>query len=127
MNNPSINPKLGTMNLGNTQATQPMQMKEGQLFHGKIQQLFPGEMAEVQIGNQKLHAKLEVPLKAGDSYYFQVKSTQPELQLKLISGPHAQGESQSAKIGQLLDTLNLAKTPEMRHGTPPRTDGHHFT
>ncbi|MCM3756699.1 hypothetical protein M3197_04280 [Sporosarcina aquimarina] len=114
MNNPSITQNLNTANLGNVQPSQSAQLREGQLFHGTIKQLYPGEMAEVQIGNQKLNAKLEVPLKAGDSYYFQVKATEPELQLKLISGPHTQGESQSAKIGSLLDTLQLTKTPEMR-------------
>ncbi|WP_025785066.1 hypothetical protein [Sporosarcina sp. D27] len=114
MNNPSITQNLNPANIGNVQPSQPAQLREGQLFHGTIKQLYPGEMAEVQIGNQKLNAKLEVPLKAGDSYYFQVKATEPELQLKLISGPHTQGESQSAKIGSLLDTLQLTKTPEMR-------------
>ncbi len=114
MNNPSITPNLSSANIGNMQSAQPAQLKEGQLFHGTIKQLYPGKMAEVQIGTQKLNAKLEVPLKAGDSYYFQVKSTEPELQLKLVSGPHAQGESQSAKIGSLLETLQLTKTPEMR-------------
>lgn len=114
MNNPSIIPNLNPAIIGNAQPAQPAQLREGQLFHGTIKQLYPGEMAEVQIGSQKLNAKLEVPLKAGDSYYFQVKSTEPELQLKLVSGPHAQGESQSAKIGSLLDTLQLTKTPEMR-------------
>ena len=44
-------------------------------------------MAEVQIGNQKVIAKLEVPMKAGDSYYFQVNSVEPEFQLKIIAGP----------------------------------------
>ncbi|MGG0643638.1 hypothetical protein ABE021_06825 [Sporosarcina gallistercoris] len=114
MNNPSIIPNLSPANMKNAQMSQPAQLREGQLFHGTIKQLYPGEMAEVQIGSQKLNAKLEVPLKAGDSYYFQVKSTDPELQLKLVSGPHPQGESQSAKIGSLLDTLHLTKTPEMR-------------
>ncbi|WP_432354952.1 hypothetical protein [Sporosarcina sp. A2] len=114
MNNPSITPNLGAVGIGNQQSTQPAQLREGQLFRGQIKQLYPGQMAEVQIGNQKLNAKLEVPLKAGDSYYFQVKATEPELQLKLISGPHEKGESESAKVGSLLDTLQLTKTSEMR-------------
>lgn len=114
MSNPSITPNLSSASSGNIQPGQHVQLREGQLFHGTIKQLYPGEMAEVQIGSQKLNAKLEIPLKAGDSYYFQVKSTEPELQLKLVSGPHAQGESHSAKIGSLLDTLQLTKTPEMR-------------
>ncbi len=73
MNNPSIMPNLGSLSPGKITSSSPTAMKEGQLFHGKINQLFPEEMAEIQISSQKLHAKLEVPLKAGDSYYFQVK------------------------------------------------------
>ncbi|MDW0109247.1 hypothetical protein [Sporosarcina aquimarina] len=89
-------------------------MNKGQLFYGQVKQLYPGNMAEIQIGTQKLTAKLEVPLKASDSYYFQVKETEPELQLKLVSGPHTQGESQSVKVGSLLETLQLTKSSEMR-------------
>lgn len=114
MNYPSIPQHLNSAKTGNVQLSQPAQLREGQLFHGTIKQLYPGEMAEVQIGSQKLNAKLEIPLKAGDSYYFQVKSTEPELQLKLVSGPHAEGESQNARVSSLLDTLQLTKTPEMR-------------
>lgn len=70
MNNPSIMPNLESLSSGTKTSSSPAAVKEGQLFHGKINQLFPGEMAEIQIGSQKLHAKLEVPLKASDSYYF---------------------------------------------------------
>ncbi len=114
MNYPTIGQSLPANVLGAVQSGQKLPMREGQVFQGKIQQLFPGEMAEIQIGNQKLHAKLEVPLKAGDSYYFQVKSTDPELQLKILSGPYGQKESPGVKIDNLLETLQLPKTPEMR-------------
>ncbi|WJY28754.1 hypothetical protein [Sporosarcina trichiuri] len=114
MNYPSIGQNMPPNALGAVQSGTQLKMREGQVFHGKIQQLFPGEMAEVQIGSQKMHAKLEVPLKAGDSYYFQVKATEPELQLKIISGPHGQKEPQSAKIDSLLETMQLPKTPQMR-------------
>ncbi|MEK5039567.1 hypothetical protein [Sporosarcina sp. FSL K6-3457] len=94
--------------------TKPLVMNEGQMFHGQIKQLFPGQMAEVQIGNQKLIAKLEVPMKAGDSYYFQVKAVEPELQLKIISGPTQTAEGQAPKLGGLMDAMQLPKTPEMQ-------------
>ena len=84
------------------------------MFHGQIKQLFPGQMAEVQIGNQKLIAKLEVPMKAGDSYYFQVNAVKPELQLKIISGPTQTTEGQAPKLGGLMDAMQLPKTPEMQ-------------
>lgn len=55
----------------------PLVLKQGQVFHGKIKQLYPNQMAEIQIGEHRLIAKLETPLKAGDSHYFQVMSTSP--------------------------------------------------
>ena len=57
----------------------PLVLNEGQMFHGQIKQLFPGQMAEVQIGGQKVIAKLEVPMKAGDSYYFQVNAVKTRI------------------------------------------------
>ncbi|WP_438317552.1 hypothetical protein [Sporosarcina sp. FA9] len=89
-------------------------LKEGQLFHGQIKQLFPGQMAEVQIGGQKLFAKLEVPMKAGDSYYFQVSSVKPELQLKIISGPMSGTEGPVRQLASLMESMQLPKTAEMQ-------------
>ncbi len=84
------------------------------MVHGQIKQLFPGQMAEVQIGGQKVFAKLEVPMKAGDSYYFQVNAVKPELQLKIISGPLQATEGQARQLGGLMDAMQLPKTPEMQ-------------
>ncbi|MER2088116.1 MAG: hypothetical protein ABS920_00155 [Sporosarcina sp.] len=94
--------------------TRPLVLNEGQLFHGQIKQLFPGQMAEVQIGGQRLFAKLEVPMKAGDSYYFQVSSVKPELQLKIISGPLQSNEGQVRQLSGLMDAMQLPKTQEMQ-------------
>lgn len=96
-----------------TTETQPLSLKEGQMIHGKITQLFPGQMAQVQVGNQQLYAKLEVPMQAGDNYYFKVNGTEPELQLQIISGP-MRGEGQSAQLNQLMESLNVSKTQEMK-------------
>ena len=92
----------------------PLVLNEGQMVHGQIKQLFPGQMAEVQIGGQKVFAKLEVPMKAGDSYYFQVNTVKPELQLKIISGPLQATEGQARQLGGLMDAMQLPKTPEMQ-------------
>lgn len=94
------------------QTTVPL--REGQMFHGQIKQLYPGQMAEVQIGNQKLMAKLEVPMKAGDAYYFQVKSTEPELQLKIVSGPVQASEGQTKQLANLIDSMKLPNTQEIQ-------------
>lgn len=95
-------------------AEQPLSLKQGQVFHGNIKKLYPNQTAEVQVGNQKMIAKLEVPLKAGDSHYFQVTSIKPELQLKVVTGPLPQTSSPSVQIQQLMDSLQLPKTQTMQ-------------
>ena len=92
----------------------PLILNDGQMVHGQIKKLFPGQMAEVQIGNQKMIAKLEVPMKVGDSYYFQVKSVQPEVQLKIISGPTVAAEGKSRQLNKLMEAMQLPKTSEMK-------------
>lgn len=92
----------------------PLTLNEGQMVHGQIKQLFPGQTAEVQIGNQKMIAKLEVPMRAGDSYYFQVSAVKPELQLKIISGPTSAGEGQARQLNSLMEAMQLPKTAEMK-------------
>ena len=104
---------IGAQNSANN-GQQPLVLNEGQMVHGKIKQLFPGQTAEVQIGNQKMVAKLEVPMKAGDSYYFQVSAVKPELQLKIISGPTGANEGQARQLSSLMESMQLPKTTEMR-------------
>lgn len=97
---------------GNVQG-KPLVLNEGQMVHGQIKQLFPGQTAEIQIGNQRLIAKLEVPMKAGDSYYFQVTSVKPELQMKIIAGPISAVEGQSRQLNSLTEALQLPRSAEM--------------
>ena len=72
-------------------------------------------MAEVQIGGQKVFAKLEVPMKAGDSYYFQVNTVKPELQLKIISGPLQATEGQARQLGGLMDAMQFQRRQKCKH------------
>lgn len=89
-------------------------MKEGQVVHGTIKKLFPNQTAEVQIGNQKVIAKLETPLKAGDTHFFQVAKSTPELQLRVVTGPLTQGNSLGQQAQQLMQAMNLTKSTEMQ-------------
>ncbi|MFX3674123.1 MAG: hypothetical protein ACE3JQ_06730 [Paenisporosarcina sp.] len=89
---------------------QSLSLKQGQVFHGSIKKLYPDQTAEVHVGNQKMIAKLEVPLKAGDSHYFQVTGVKPDLQLKVVTGPLQPTTSVSGQIQQLIDSLQLPKT-----------------
>lgn len=93
---------------------QPLTFRQDQVFHGTIKQLYPDQMAEIQVGGQKLMAKLETPLKVGDAHFFQVTTTNPQTELKIVSGPMSQTMTPTQQMNQLLDTMNLPKTPEMR-------------
>lgn len=93
---------------------QPLSLRQDQVFHGTIKQLYPNQMAEVQVGNQKLMAKLEVPLKLGDAHFFQVTATNPQTELKVITGPMSQSMTSGQQMSQLLETMNLPKSNEMQ-------------
>lgn len=97
-----------------TANNQPLALKQGQVFHGTIKKLYPDQMAEIQVGNQKFIAKLEVPLKAGDAHFFQVTGTDPQAELKVVSGPMTPTASPSQQINQLLESMNLPKSAEMQ-------------
>ena len=97
-----------------TTSNQPLALRQDQVFHGTIKQLYPDQMAEVQVGNQKLMAKLEVPLKVGDAHFFQVTATNPQTELKVVTGPMSQAMTPAQQMGQLLETMNLPKSSEMQ-------------
>ena len=95
------------------QQSKPLVLREGQVFHGSIKQLFPNQVAEVQVGANKLVAKLETPLKAGDSHYFQVTNIKGQVELKVVTGPMMQASS-TQQMNQLMESMNLPKSAEMR-------------
>ncbi len=103
--------------LNETMNQKPLALKNGQVIHGTIKHLYPNQMAEVQIGSERLMAKMEVPLQLGKSHYFQVSGVEPDLQLKVISGPMASSVPLSQQVSQLLDSLQLSQTNEMKQVT----------
>lgn len=112
MNSTAFNPIQ--VNAQQISANQPLSLRQDQVFHGTIKQLYPDQMAEVQVGNQKLMAKLEVPLKVGDAHFFQVTATNPQTELKVVTGPMSQAMSPAQQMNQLLETMNLPKSSEMQ-------------
>lgn len=87
------------------------QFLPGQIFHGKVMKLFPNQIAEVLVGNQKLIANLEVPLSAGERYWFQVLSGEGKIHLKVLPGDD-KGNSNHASFVNLLNQMNLPATKE---------------
>lgn len=104
---------IGAQSSQTITTSKQMPMKEGQVVHGTIKKLYPNQTAEVQIGNQKIIAKLETPLKAGDAHFFQVSKASPEVQLKVVTGPLTGGNTIAQQATQLLQAMNLTKSSEM--------------
>lgn len=84
------------------------QFSPGQIFQGKIVKLFPNQIAEVQVGNHKLIANLEVPLSAGERYWFQVMSSEGKPHLKVLPPE----EKNNNSLVQFLKQMNLTGTKE---------------
>lgn len=81
----------------------------GQVFQGKVMKLFPNQIAEVQVGNQRLIAKLEVPLSAGAKYWFQVLPGEGKVHLKVM--PMDDNHHQHSLTG-IMKQLQLPATRE---------------
>ncbi|KGR80372.1 hypothetical protein [Ureibacillus manganicus] len=98
----------------NISKTQPITLKQGQVLHGTIKKLYPDQIAEVQVGGHRLLAKLETPLKAGDSHFLQVTSVSPQAELKVVTGPMDASSTMKQQVNELLDSLKIPKTADMQ-------------
>jgi hypothetical protein len=72
------------VNVEQSVPNEPLKLAEGQIIIGKIMRILPNEMAVVQIGSQKLIAKLEISLAANQQYWFEVQSEAGKIRLKLL-------------------------------------------
>ena len=93
----------------NHQGTKPLELRDGQIVYGKINKLFPNQMAEVQIGSQKMIANLSIPLSLDKKYWFQVNHTQEKPILRVLAEPK---ESDKASVTSLLTQLSLPDNKE---------------
>ncbi|NHM29777.1 hypothetical protein [Neobacillus terrae] len=87
-------------------------LQPGQIVFGKINRLFPNQTAEVQIGNQKWIAKLEIPLSAGEKYWFQVQTGEGKLNLKVLYEGNGIGSGDAKSLEGVLIQLGLPASKE---------------
>lgn len=109
---------MQSVTLGTAQAqrsTNPnanVTFKNGQVFFGKINKLYPNQTAEVQIGYQKIIAYLDVGLKMGEHYWLQVKSNEGKPVLKVINLPATSTMNDKGAARQILAHLGMTKSAE---------------
>ncbi|CAH0182932.1 hypothetical protein SRABI133_01471 [Peribacillus simplex] len=86
-------------------------LKNGQILIGKVNKVFPDQTAEVQIGHQKMIANLEIPLRTGERYWFQVKHPiEGGVVLKALDSPDLNVSGLKGTAAQLI--AHLGMTPE---------------
>lgn len=103
---------LKTLFKPETNQSLPMpSLKSGQIVFGRITRLFPNQTAEVQVGSQKMIAKLEIPLSADEGYWFQVQSDEGKINLKVIAEANGKGKSANPMEG-LLSQLGVPQRKE---------------
>lgn len=94
--------------------TKALELKDGQLVYGKLTKLFPQQMAEVQIGSQKMLANLTIPVTIDQSYWFQVSLTDDKPVLKVLTQANEAADKGNKNKTGLLQQLNLPNSKENR-------------
>ncbi|ADH99236.1 hypothetical protein [Salisediminibacterium selenitireducens] len=88
-----------------------VQFRPGQVFQGTITQLYPGQLAQLQMGNMQLSAHLEAQLEKGRQYWFRVQSSGEGIpRLKVLENVSAQPRETGAQpqnLQQVLQQLGL--------------------
>ncbi|HET7657840.1 MAG TPA: hypothetical protein VFK37_06070, partial [Bacillales bacterium] len=82
---------------------------KGQIFSGKILKLFPNSQALVQLGGLQVHAKLEVSLEAGKSYWLQVANSNGTPELRVIEDKETQLPARNT-IDALFEKMGIGST-----------------
>ncbi|WP_338753980.1 hypothetical protein [Bacillus sp. FJAT-52991] len=89
-----------------------LQLSEGQIFSGKVVKILSNDMAEVMVGSNKLIAKLETPLQAGERYWFNVTSVENGLELKVVADSGSLRGNVQQMAESILKQLMLPPTKE---------------
>ena len=93
-----------------TSDSRPVAFRPGQIFSGKVLKLYPNQIAEVQVGTQKVIAQLEAPLSVDDRHWFQVQAGEGKVHLRVLETSSGAGKTPS--IDTLLNQLNLSSSKE---------------
>ena len=87
-------------------------LKSGQILFGKVNKIFPNQTAEVQIGQQKMIAHLDVPLQVGERYWLKVQPNEGQVVLKVLDSPTVNFSNVKGAAAELLVHLGVQSEPE---------------
>lgn len=87
-------------------------LKNGQILFGKVNKVSPNQTAEVQIGHQKMIATLDIPLRIGERYWFQVQQpNEGKVVLKALDPLNLNYSSLKGTAAQLTAHLGMTHEP----------------
>ncbi|MFJ7929425.1 hypothetical protein [Peribacillus sp. NPDC096448] len=87
-------------------------LKNGQILFGKVNKVFLNQTAEVQIGHQKMVATLDIPLRTGEKYWFQVQHPiEGGVVLKALDSPSLNVSGLKGTAAQLIAHLGIKPEP----------------
>ena len=99
----SLSQKTQTTKMTSTK----LHFQKGQIISGKVLFIDSQNNALVQVQNQKLLAKLEVPIDTARNYFFQVQGTEDKVILKVLENV--------TNIDSLLNVLQVPNNKKMNH------------
>ncbi|MGG4198292.1 hypothetical protein [Peribacillus frigoritolerans] len=86
--------------------------KNGQILFGKVNKVFLNQTAEVQFGHQKMVATLDIPLRTGVKYWFQVQQPiEGSVVLKALDSPNLNVSGLKGTVAQLIAHLGIKPEP----------------
>ncbi|MCM3165696.1 hypothetical protein [Peribacillus frigoritolerans] len=87
-------------------------LKNGQILFGKVNKFFRNQTAEVQVGHQKMVATLDIPLRTGVKYWFQVQQPiEGCVVLKALDSPNLNVSGLKGTVAQLIAHLGIKPEP----------------
>ncbi|MCP1152396.1 hypothetical protein NKS27_08190 [Peribacillus frigoritolerans] len=87
-------------------------LKNGQILFGKVNKFFLNQTAEVQVGHQKMVATLDIPLRTGVKYWFQVQQQiEGCVVLKALDSPNLNVSGLKGTVAQLIAHLGIKPEP----------------
>lgn len=95
--------------------SRPLELRQGQVIMGHVNKYFTNNMAEIQVGSQKVLAELSTALNTDKNYWFQVQEGDGKLALKVLSP--ISPVNNDANTDTLLEQWSLPNTKEMKQLT----------
>ncbi|MCY9137278.1 hypothetical protein [Peribacillus frigoritolerans] len=87
-------------------------LKNGKILFGKVNKVFLNQTAEVQVGHQKMVATLDIPLRTGVKYWFQVQQPiEGSVVLKALDSPNLNVSGLKGTVAQLIAHLGIKPEP----------------